>query len=154
VEYVGRGLCKNFCKDRLRHGVRRERIVQECLFRDDDIVAYSCQKPRLLHLPCSHVIVSCAESTVLYAPFVSNYFKKEAITSTWTKEVFRVEMFRPFPQNNKQVLYIPDPATKRDDPGYRSTRLICNMMDEAEAAKIEKCCSQCDNYGHTYNKNE
>jgi hypothetical protein len=31
-----------FCKDQQRRGVRRERVVQECLFRDNGTVAYSC----------------------------------------------------------------------------------------------------------------
>jgi hypothetical protein len=85
-----------FCKDKVRRGVPRERVVQECLFKDDGIVACSFQKPMLLQLPCSHVIATCAESAVLYGPFMSEFFKKDAITSAWAREVYGVAMFRPF----------------------------------------------------------
>jgi hypothetical protein len=125
-----------FCKDRQRHGVRHQRVVQECLFKDDDIIAYSCQNPILLHLPCSHVIVACVVSRQQHGRFVSEYFKKEAIASAWAQEVFGVAMFEPFTQNNEEVLYVPDPATKRGCRGHQLTLRICNLMDESEAARI------------------
>src|SRR5438105_5722516 len=46
------------CKDRSRRGVRRERVLQECLLREDGTAACTCHKPKLLHLPCSHVIAA------------------------------------------------------------------------------------------------
>jgi hypothetical protein len=61
-------------------------------------------------------------------------------------------MFELFTQNNKQVLYLPDPITKRGDPRRRQTCRIHNAMDESEVAKIEKHHSQCDNYDHIYKK--
>jgi hypothetical protein len=38
-----------FYKYILRRGVYRELVLQECLFRNDGILACSCPKPRLLH---------------------------------------------------------------------------------------------------------
>src|SRR6266498_2104698 len=71
------------CKDRYRRGVRKERVVQECLLREDGTTACMCHKPKLLHLPCSHVIAACVESGVQLRSFVSPYFTKEAVASTW-----------------------------------------------------------------------
>ena len=59
-------------------------------------------------------------------------------------------MYGPFTQENSPRFYIPDPTTKRQVAGRRPTRRIRNAMDESDAAKIEKRCSQCNNYGHTY----
>ncbi|WVZ82417.1 hypothetical protein U9M48_029683 [Paspalum notatum var. saurae] len=67
------------CNDRSRRGVRRERVVQECLLRDDGSVVCTCQKPRLLHLPCSHVIAACQETGIRSSSYVSAYFKKETV---------------------------------------------------------------------------
>ena len=46
------------CKDRCHRGVHKERMVQECLLREDGTAACTCHKPKLLHLPCSHVIAA------------------------------------------------------------------------------------------------
>jgi hypothetical protein len=91
--------------------------VQECLFRYDGIVACSCQNPKLLHLPCSHIITASAESGVLHGLFVSKYFKKETIASPWERETYGIAMFGLFTYNNEQVLCIPDPTTMRAGPG-------------------------------------
>src|SRR5438105_582742 len=70
------------CKDICRRGVRRERVGQECLLREDGMAACTCHKPKMLHLPCSHVIAACVESGVQPRSFVSPYFTKEAVAST------------------------------------------------------------------------
>jgi hypothetical protein len=87
---------------------------------------------------------------MLYGSFMSEHFKKETIASTWEQELYGVAIFRPFTQNNKQVLYIPDPATERGNPRCRPTCYICNMLDLSETVEKEKHCSQYDNYDHTY----
>src|SRR6266542_1946068 len=58
------------CKDRSRRGVRRERVVQECLLREDGTAACTCHKTKVLHLPCSHIIAACVESGVQPTTFV------------------------------------------------------------------------------------
>jgi hypothetical protein len=114
-----------FFEDRLRRGVHKERVVQECLFRYDGIVACSCQNPKLLHLSCSHIITPSAESEVLHGPFVSEYLKKETIASPWEREAYGIAMFGPFTYNNEQVLCVPNPATKRGGPGcWPTCRII------------------------------
>src|SRR6266511_952872 len=140
------------CKDRSRRGVRRERVLQECLLREDSTAACTCHKPKLLHLPCSHVIAACVESGVQPRSFVSPYFTKEAVASTWEHELYGIGVFGMFTQENTQVWYIPDPETKRTGPGRRQTRRIRNGMDESEAGKVPKRCTQCNNYGHNYKK--
>ena len=48
-------------------------------------------------------------------------------------------------------MFIPDPATKKVK-GRRQTRRIRNGMDESEAGKAQKHCSQCEDLGHNYKK--
>ena len=49
-------------KDRTGRGIRRDRMIQENLIIVDGKAFCSCMKPKLLHLPCSHLIAACAES--------------------------------------------------------------------------------------------
>ena len=50
------------CNDRTSRGIRRDSVVQESLITVDGKAFCSCIKPKLLHLPCSHLIAACAES--------------------------------------------------------------------------------------------
>src|SRR5436190_2305252 len=140
------------CKDRSRRGVRRERVLQECLLREDGTAACTCHKPKLLHLLCSHVIAACVEFGVQPTSFVSPYFAKEIVVSTWEHEIYEIGVFGTFTQNHAQPFYIPDPDTKKRGPGCRQTRRIQNGMDESEVGKVPRRCNQCNNYGHNYKK--
>ena len=57
----------------------------------------------------------------------------------------------PFTQDNENKMFIPDPATKKGK-GRRQTRRIRNDMDESEASKAQKRCSQCGSLSHNYKK--
>src|SRR6266540_2633160 len=107
------------CKDRYHRGGRRERVVQECLLREDGTAACTCHKPKLLHLPCSHVIAAYVEFGVHPRSFVSPYFTKEAVASTWEHEIYGIRVFGTFTQNHAQPFYIPDPETKKRGPDRR-----------------------------------
>ena len=48
-------------------------------------------------------------------------------------------------------MFILNPATKKGK-GRRQTHCIRNGMDESEASKAQKCCSQCEALGHNYKK--
>ena len=57
----------------------------------------------------------------------------------------------PFIPDNEDKMFIPDPATKKGK-GRRQTRRIQNGMDESEASKTQKHCSQCGALGHNFKK--
>jgi hypothetical protein len=48
-------------KDRARRGMRRQTRVKECILKFNGTCCCSCMSPKLLHLPCSHVITACAD---------------------------------------------------------------------------------------------
>src|SRR6266540_2382625 len=95
---------------------------------------------------------ACVESGVQPISFVSPYFTKEAIASTWEHEIYGIGVFGTFTQNHAQPFYIPDPETKKRGPGRQQTRRIRNGMDESEVGKVPRRCSPCNNYGHNYKK--
>ena len=122
------------CKDRTGRDIRRDRVVQESLITVDGKSFCSCTKPKLLHLPCSHLIAACAESRLQPGVFVSHYFSKEATVSTWGHEVYEIGIVWPFIQDNENKMFIPDPATKKGK-GRRQTRRI--PRDKSIAANVE-----------------
>ncbi|WVZ78258.1 hypothetical protein U9M48_025999 [Paspalum notatum var. saurae] len=139
------------CRDRSRRGVHRERTVQETVIGNDGTAHCSCMKPTLLHLPCSHILAACRELSVDPTNFVSTFYTKGAIAATWNQELFGYGMVRAYTAPNEQKWYIPNPALKRLK-GRRQTRRIRNGMDEAEAGKRPKQCTQCGVVGHNYKK--
>ena len=127
------------CKDRTGRGIRRDRTVHESLITVDGKAFCTCMKLKLLHLPCSHLIAACAESGLQPGVFVSPYFSKEAVVSTWGYDVYGIGIVGPFIQDNEDKMFIPDLATKKGK-GRRQTRRIRNGMDESEASKAQKRC--------------
>ena len=69
------------CKDRTGQGVRRQRVVKDCLITPEGKVFCRCKKPQL-HLSCSHVIAACSESGLDPVVFVSQYYRKETAVHT------------------------------------------------------------------------
>ena len=112
-------------------GIRRDRVVQESLITVDGKAFCSCMKPKLLHLPCSHLIAACAESGLQPGVFVSPYFSKETAVSTWGHEVYGIGIVGSFIQDNENKMFIPDPATKKGK-GRRQT-VVCNGFYHATA---------------------
>jgi len=109
----------------------------------------SCNKPKLLHLPCSHVLAVCGQLKLDSISFVSEYFMKESVVNTWTGEMygFRVEgNFNKVDINDRQ--YIPNPEHLRQGVGRRGARRIRNDMDESEAGGPTRQCYVCKEFGH------
>jgi len=82
---------------------------------------------------------------------MSPYFSKEAATSTWGHEIYGIGIVGPFITDREVKTYVPDPAAKKDK-GRHQTRRIRNGMDESEASKAQKRCSQCGALGHNYKR--
>ena len=109
----------------------------------------TCNKPKLLHLPCSHVLAACGQLGMDAISFVSPYYLKESVLSTWTGEM---QGFRPLGNFNTvipgQRRYIPDPGQMRTGRGRRQSKRIRNDMDESEAGGPTRQCFLCNQFGH------
>ena len=140
------------CRDRNRRGGNRERIVQECVLRNDEAIC-SCMKPKLLHRPCSHVIAACSLTNFSPQRYVSQYFLKEYVMSTWNAEIYGFAIFGSFTTKpGPNFLRGPDSEKLKQKRGRRKTRRIRNDMDESEAGSREVRCSACNATGHSYKK--
>ena len=140
------------CKGRSNRGMHRNRVVHECLLAENGTIHCSCYKLTLLHKPCSHVIAACREAGIEPGSFVSTYYMKDTIAAAWNQEVFGFAMVDMYVQENANKVYILDPAIMIAHRGRRKTRRIRNGMDEAEAGRSIKCCTNCGNLGHNYKR--
>ena len=129
------------CKDRKGQGVRRQRVVQDCLITPEGKLFCRCKKSQLLHLPCSHVIAACSESGLEVGVFVSEYYRKETVVHTWGHEIYGIGSLGSFTTPNISPMYIPNPDARRGVGRWQS-----------EAGKKKKRCILCGADGHTYKK--
>ena len=109
----------------------------------------TCNKPKLLHLPCSHVLAACRQLRLNAISFVSPYYMKEAVINTWTGEMlgFRsMGNFNIVPLGERR--YIPAPELLRTGVGRRQCHRIRNDMDESEAGGPTMQCILCNQFGH------
>jgi hypothetical protein len=109
-------------------------------------------RPKLLHIPCSHVMAACADIGHSVDIYVSHYFRKETIVSTWQYEIYGFRIVGSFTETTNPVIYIPDPTTARVKRGRRQTRHIRNDMDKSELRPRIQHCSACNQSGHTYKR--
>ena len=140
------------CVDRSRRGINRKQAVQECVLKEDGRCSCSCMKPKLRHLPCSHVLAAAGDCGIIPDVYVSHYFRKEAIFHTWSEEIYGFGISGSYTTLRPQVFYIPDPSKLRGKKGRRQTTRIKNDMDESEAGGRTLRCSKCDHCGHNYKK--
>jgi hypothetical protein len=102
----------------------------------------------LLHLPCSLVIAACADIRHPVDIYVSHYFRKETIASTWQYEIYGFRLVGSFTETANPVIYIyiyiPDPKSSRVKRGRRQSRRIRNDIDESELRPRIQRCSACN----------
>jgi len=109
----------------------------------------TCNKPKLLHLPCSHVLAACGMLGMEHISFVSPYYIKEAVLNTWTGELHGFRSTGNFNTvDPAERRYIPDPSLLRTGRGRRQSRRIRNDMDESEAGGPTRQCFLCNEFGH------
>jgi hypothetical protein len=119
-------------KYRARRGMRRQTPIKECILKFDGTCCCSCMRPKLLHLPCSHVMAACADIRHPVDIYVFHYFRKETIASTLQYEIYGFHLFGSFTETANPVIYIPDPISSRVKRERRQTWRIRNDIDESE----------------------
>jgi hypothetical protein len=137
-------------KDRARRDMRRQTPVKECILKFDGTCCCSCMRAKLLYVSCSHVMAACADIGHPVNTYVSHYFRKETIASTWQYEIYGFRMVGPFTEIANPVIYILDSRSARVKRVCRQTRRIRNDMDESELRPRIQRCSACNQIGHTY----
>jgi hypothetical protein len=99
--------------------MRRQTPVKECILKLDGTCCCSCMRLKLLHVPCSHVMTACADIRHPINIYVSHYFRKETIASTWQYEIYGFRMVGSFTETANPMIYIPDARSARVKRGRR-----------------------------------
>jgi hypothetical protein len=131
-----------------------EITIQKTVIRNQTC-SCSCQKPLLVHYPCSHVIAAClATKNKHRGRYTPKYFLKQIVLDTWNHTIEGYLHLGTFTQDPKDsVLYIPNPdPTMCQGVGRCKKKRIRNNMDKAEAGPRVQICSKCNNQGHSYKK--
>jgi hypothetical protein len=109
----------------------------------------TCNKPKLFHLPCSHVLAACGQLGMDAISFVSPYYLKESVLNTCTGEMLGFQAIGNFNiVNPGERRYIPDPMLMRIGRRRRQSKRIRNDMDESEAGGPTRQCFLCNQFGH------
>jgi hypothetical protein len=137
-------------KDRARRGMRRQTPLKECILKFDRTCCCSCMRPKLQHISYFYVMAVCADIRHPVDIYVSHYFRKETIASTWQHEIYGFRMVGSFTETTNHVIYIPDTGSARVNRGRCETRRIHNDMDESELRPRIQRCSACNQSGHMY----
>ena len=94
-------------------GMGSSTVTMECqLWPETNTCVCFCNKPKLLHLPCSYVYAARGEVGIA-GTYVSPYYLKEAVIATWSGELRGWRALADFtkpPPNGAD--WIPDPETK------------------------------------------
>ena len=68
-------------------GMGSSTVTMECqLWPETNTCVCFCNKPKLLHLPCSYVYAARGEAGIA-GTYVSPYYLKEAVIATWSGEL-------------------------------------------------------------------
>ncbi|KAM0821393.1 hypothetical protein ACQ4PT_072260 [Festuca glaucescens] len=101
----------------------------------------SCNKPQLLHKPCSHVIAVCCEIGVRTASYISPYYSLPYLVSTWRKKFskFSREYRDTIPRHFRDIIPF-ESETPTWIPGKRlECRLpICLSLDCTQTTVVEQ----------------
>ncbi|XP_021760646.1 uncharacterized protein LOC110725484 [Chenopodium quinoa] len=106
----------------------------------------TCNKPRIFHLPCSHVLAVCVKYSISERPWVDRVLQSEAYANTYAPQFWPIPCETTWRENGGPKL-IPDNSMVRGQ-GRPKSRRIRNEMDETNrpASKCGLCHQQ---GGHT-----
>jgi hypothetical protein len=96
----------------------------------------TCHKPKLLHVPCSHVLASLSQVGVSSMGYISPFYSKDNVEQTWTCEFYGFMACGDFSVYNTDLpICLPPMHMLHHQYGkgeHPQTRRIRNDMDESE----------------------
>ena len=101
----------------------------------------TCQKPKLLAYPCSHVLRAAAEQNISIVPYISAYFNTENLFNTWSGEFWAwgMDMHYRDMLSTQLEKFVPDPTLLRTAKGRRRSRRYRNDMDHSQSGEPRRC---------------
>ena len=118
-----------------------------------DVAVCTCNKPQLLHKPCSHVYAACAVFNQSCIMYMSEYYDIRHLYDTWNGEFnsYGVEChYRDIWRG--AVKWSPNEALRHPGRGRRQSRRIRNDMDASQRGDRPRPirCRLCKTHGHSF----
>lgn len=135
------------CKRKYTTGFSAGDNQQRCQLGQVEAIC-SCNKPRLEHIPCSHVLAACRDIAGNDGTqYVSTYYTMNAIRHTWAPKMAPINQGAGY-KNSEGPTFHPFPSTKRVEPGRPRTTRLQGDMDDAEGGVGLRRCRICKQVGH------
>ena len=101
----------------------------------------TCNKPKLLGYPCSHVLRAAAEQNIGVENYISPYFNTYNLLNTWSGEFWAWGLDQHYRDvwPDKITKWVPDPALMRTGKGRRQSRRHRNDMDHNQSGEPRRC---------------
>lgn len=116
---------------------------------DADICSCTCNKPTLLHYPCSHVYAACAAIKQSSQQYVSRYFDIHHLMGTWGSEFYSYGLDISYKDLWTDVVqWVPNPSLRQQKKGRRHTTRFRNDMDDSQIGEPRRC-RICKTRGHS-----
>lgn len=101
------------------------------------IATCTCNKPQLLHKPCSHFITVCCQIGVDTATYMSPYYCLDYLVNTWKKNFIACRTPRDYkntimPSGFETLTWIPDKKLECGLPAFLSPDRVQTTVDEEE----------------------
>jgi len=99
--------------------------------------ACSCNKTRLLHRPCSHVVAVCCQIGVSTSTYMSPYYSLSYLGNTWSRkfdvadDLFRYRKYIQFGWKETPT-WIPDKKLECGFPGFLTSDCTQTATEEEE----------------------
>ena len=83
----------------------------------------TCNKPKLLHKPCSHVYKACAQMRQMTTPYISEYYDMQHLLGIWSGEFHSYDLEMNYKDLwPNMVQWGPNKHLKTTTKGRRQTR--------------------------------
>ncbi|KAE8817466.1 hypothetical protein D1007_04890 [Hordeum vulgare] len=111
----------------------------------------SCNKPQLLHKPCTHVIAVCCQIGVSTAKYMSPYYSLAYLGRIWSGNFDEYKISRSYrnitPFECNTTTWIPDKRLERGLPVFVTSDCLETAADESEQQRNAGNGSTEDNQG-------
>ena len=101
----------------------------------------TCNKPKLLGYPCSHVLRAAAEQHISVQNYISPYFNIHNLFNTWSGEFWTwgIDEHYKYVWPDRFQKWVPDPTLMRKAKGRRRSRRYHNDMDHSQSGEPRRC---------------
>lgn len=138
-------------QDKYVHGHMRGDRKHVCTI--GDVTVCTCDKPQLLHKPCSDVYAACAVFHQFCSMYMSEYYDIRHMYDTWNGEFNSYSIEGHYRDLRlRAVKWSLNEAMRHPGRGRRQSRRIRNDMDTSQRRDRPRptWCKLCKTHGHLF----